>query len=453
MILSDRLIFSQETPDDTLDKKINAYFIDHPKKLIELEKSERKFYDNLSVKKKAKYKKRRWRGHSYAHRVMRDLLYLFQGYWLAYGIEGGKINPARRTLAKEIGVCKRTLDKALNLLKEEGIIDWVSGKKTWETNTYTIKASWVKTNPIAHPGEGFSHPPHIYHKLMIQEKTKKLKWWWTMIYEHRVKDIAHHLLRRSKIFAKKYGKILFEGENKEIFTTWTRSKFDSGGSNGLNKESDSNITDTVRYNHARLERMLEDAEAKKLEEEGPLTPYGLVEILDRFGYAKEIDTAMLHQKKRLINDWDTQPEQVEKVLRHIQRKQLHNHKIKNFWGFFNHLMKDDKVGYHAMRVKEFRDAIDGKRTRLNQGEDTKFIVDAVRDKEQRSKTKISDYLLEKLIRKPAHFARVALEAVDYRMKLSSAKDKKVESPFGLLNSVLKMPSIEAIRANFYYKNA
>ena len=36
--------------------------------------------------------------------------------------------------------------------------------------------------------------------------------------------------------------------------------------------------------------------------------------------------------------------------------------------------------------------------------------------------------LRRLFAKPAHFARTALEAVDYRMKLFGAKDKKVESP-------------------------
>ena len=102
-------------------------------------------------------------------------------------------------------------------------------------------------------------------------------------------------------------------------------------------------------------------------------------------------------------------------------------------------------------MKEFREAIDGKKTRLDKGVDTRFIVDSIRDKEKRSGSKISNYLIEKLIRKPSEFARTALEAVDYRMKLFGAKDKKVESPFGLLNSVLKMPSVEAIRANFYYK--
>ena len=114
-------------------------------------------------------------------------------------------------------------------------------------------------------------------------------------------------------------------------------------------------------NHARLERMFDEAEAQKLEEQGVLLPPEFIEILDRFGYAHELDNAMLHQKKRLANDWNTNPVQVEKVLRHIQRKDLHNHKRKNFWGFFNHLMSDEKVGFHAMRVKEYRDAIDGKK--------------------------------------------------------------------------------------------
>ena len=433
-----------------ISEDIEKHFIENPEKLIELEQSEREHFENLSAKKKAKYKKRRWAGHGYGRRVVRDLAYLLQGYYFAYGIEGKKINPSRKRLAKELGVSVRTLDKAKSILKEMELITWVSGKKTWEPNTY-ILSDHLMTTPIKNPEEGYRHPPHIYHKLMVQEKTKRFKAFWTIIREHRLIDIAHHLLRRSKIFAKKYGKTSFEEKNKESSTIWTRSKFDSGALDPPNEASNSNPSDTMRYNHARLERMLDEAEAKKLEEQGVLLSPEVIEILDRFGYAHELDNAMLHQKKRLANDWNTNPVQVEKVLRHMQRKDLHNHKRKNFWGFFNHLMSEEKVGYNAMRVREYRDAIDGKKTRLDKGADTRFTVDSIRDKERRSKTKISNYLLEKLIRKPSEFARTALEAVDHRMKLFGTKDKKVESPFGLLNSVLKMPSVEAIRANFYYK--
>jgi hypothetical protein len=433
-----------------ISEDIAEYLIDNPQKLIELEQSEHEHFENLSAKKKAKYKKRRWSGHGYDHRVVRDLAYLLQGYYFAYGIEGKKINPSMKRLAKELGVSVRTLDKAKATLKDMDLITWVSGKKTWEPNTY-ILSDYLMTTPIKNPEEGYRHPPHIYHKLMVQEKTKRFKAFWTIIREHRLINIAHHLLRRSKIFAKKCGKTSFEEKNKEFFTTWTRSKFYSGALDPPNEGSDSYVEDTMRYNHAQLERMLDEAETKKLNELGVLLPPEFIEILDRFGYAGELDNAMLHQKKRLANDWNTNPIQVEKVLRHMQRKDLHNHKRKNFWGFFNHLMGEEKVGYHAMRVKEYRKSIDGKNTRLDAGIDTKYIVDSIRDKERRSGTKISNYLLEKLIRKPSEFARTALEAVDHRMKLFGTKDKKVESPFGLLNSVMKMPSVEAIRANFYYK--
>ena len=213
MTITNHLLFSQESQsnlsNDPIDEKITKHFLENPEKLIELEKSEQEHFENLSAKKKAKYKKRRWSGQGYGHRVVRDLAYLLQGYYFAYGIEGRKINPARRTLAKELGVCVRTLDKAKSILKDMGLIDWVSGKKTWEPNTY-ILSNYLMTTPISHPGEEYRHPAHIYHKLMIQEKTKGFKAFWTLIREHRLIDIAHHLLRRSKIIAKKYGKTSFE---------------------------------------------------------------------------------------------------------------------------------------------------------------------------------------------------------------------------------------------------
>ena len=388
-------------------------------------------------------------GHSYGQRAEDAIVYHIACYEAYFG--RGNVRPSRATLGKGLGMHPNTVDKYSAIVEEKHRINVASGKDNWTTNSYQIGDPSDLFNIRTPEYEGFEIPQGIKHGLTRQafkEKCIEVK---NYLFALVKQDFVNNRGTLYKEFAKKYGKSSFEEKNKEFTTTWTRSKFDSGAVDPPNEAQNSSTEDTIRYNHARLERMLDEAEAKKLNELGVLLPPEFIEILDRFGYAGELDTAMLHQKKRLANDWDTNPVQVEKVLRHMQRKQFYNHKIKNFWGFFNHLMSEEKVGYHAMRVRECRDAIDGKKTRLDTGVDTRFIVDSIRDKEKRSKTKISNYLLEKLIRKPSEFARTALEAVDHRMKLFGTKDKKVESPFGLLNSVLKMPSVEAIRANFYYK--
>ena len=389
-------------------------------------------------------------GHSYGQRAEDAIVYLIACYEAYFG--RGNVRPSRATLGKGLDMHTNTIDSYLAFAEEKRRIKVVSGKENWTSNSYQIGDPSDLFNIRTPEYDGFEIPQGIKHGLTRQAFKEKCITVKNYLFALIKLDFVNNRGTLYKEFAKRCGKTSFEEKNKESFTTWTRSKFDSGALDPPNKGSDSYVEDSIRYNHARLERMLDEAEAKKLEEMGILLPPEVIEILDRFGYASELDTAMLHQKKRLTNDWNTNPIQVEKVLRHMQRKDLHNHKRKNFWGFFNHLMSEEQVGYHAMRVKECRDAIDGKRTRLDKGVDTRFIVDSIRDKERRSKTKISNYLLEKIIRKPSHFVRTAFEAVDYRMKLFGTKDKKVESPFGFLNSVLKMPSVEAIRASFFYKN-
>ncbi len=388
-------------------------------------------------------------GHSYGQRAEDAIVYHIACYEAYFG--RGNVRPARATLGKGLDMHTNTIDSYLALAEGKGRIKVVSGKENWTSNSYQLGDPSDLFNIRTPEYEGFDIPRGIKHGLIRQAFKERCIDVKNYLFALIKLDFVNNRFHLYKNFARKYGKTSFEEKNKESSTIWTRSKFDSGALDPPNEASNSNPSDTMRYNHARLERMLDEAEAKKLEEQGVLLSPEVIEILDRFGYTHALDKAMLHQKKRLANNWNTNPVQVEKVLRHMQRKDLHNHKRKNFWGFFNHLMSEEKVGYNAMRVREYRDAIDGKKTRLDKGADTRFTVDSIRDKERRSKTKISNYLLEKLIRKPSEFARTALEAVDHRMKLFGTKDKKVESPFGLLNSVLKMPSVEAIRANFYYK--
>lgn len=162
----------------------------------ELEDSHNEYLDSLPFNKRKRYKARRWRGHSYGSRLIVHVGYLLQCYHFAFGLEGKPINPSKETLAKQVGICVRTLDKALAALKAMDVIDWFSGKKFWETNTYIISQAY-SMKPMRRPKD-FKIPKFLWLKLQYLLKKKQLKSLWPTIYEHILKDIADHLLRREK---------------------------------------------------------------------------------------------------------------------------------------------------------------------------------------------------------------------------------------------------------------
>ena len=178
---------------DNFHEKIHDYFQNHPEKLTELEKQ---VSDDVPIKKQKRYKKRRWIGHSYGINLITHTAYLFQAYHFAYGVEGKPIRPSKATLAKEIGICVRTLDKALKILEDMGVISWKSGRQTWETNTYYL-ADAYKFTPMRKPKD-FKHPRHLWLKQQYLIKKQKLKEFTRTLYEHLLGDIADHLLCKNK---------------------------------------------------------------------------------------------------------------------------------------------------------------------------------------------------------------------------------------------------------------
>ena len=180
----------KQSPED-FQEKVQEFFDSYPEKLADLESS----ISEDKVRKK--YKARRWSGHSYGVNLITHSAYLFQSYHFSYGVEGKLIRPSKATLAKELGICIRTLDKALKILREMGVISWKSGKRTWETNTYYL-ADAYKSTPMRKP-EGFIHPRHLWLKIQYLIKKQKLKEFTRTLYEHIILgDIADYLLRRNK---------------------------------------------------------------------------------------------------------------------------------------------------------------------------------------------------------------------------------------------------------------
>ena len=183
--------------EQDLYEKIAEFCAKNPNLQEALEKSESDYFETLNVKQRKKYKKRRWRGHSYGVRLIIHVAYLLQVYHFAFGLEGKPVNPSKSVLAKQVGICIRTLDKALKILKAMGFLTWKSGKKTWETNTYYI-ADCYKTTPLRRPKD-FEIPRKLWLKQQYLIKKQKFKEFTRVLYEHSLRDIADHLRCREKL--------------------------------------------------------------------------------------------------------------------------------------------------------------------------------------------------------------------------------------------------------------
>ena len=183
--------------EQDLYEKITEFCANNPNLQEALEKSESDHLATLNVKQRKKYKKRRWRGHSYGVRLIIHVAYLLQVYHFAFGLEGKPVNPSKAVLAKQVGICIRTLDKALKILKAMGFVNWKSGKKTWETNTYYITDCY-KTTPMRRP-EDFEIPRKLWLKQQYLIKKQKFKDFTRTLYEHSLRDIADHLRCREKL--------------------------------------------------------------------------------------------------------------------------------------------------------------------------------------------------------------------------------------------------------------
>jgi hypothetical protein len=197
LINSKQLTFKQVSNEEgtleSFESKVEDYCFEHAIAVSKIEQSEENHINSLPIKKRKQYKKRRWKGRSYGHKIIVYTGYLLQCYHFAFSLQGKPINPAKATLAKEVGICIRTLDKALKALVEMDYLAWTSGRKTWETNTYHIHEAY-RGKPMKRP-YGFKIPRAIYLKMQWMLKKKKFKALWNSIYEHIQDDIADHIQR------------------------------------------------------------------------------------------------------------------------------------------------------------------------------------------------------------------------------------------------------------------
>jgi len=123
--------------------------------------------------------------------------------------------------------------------------------------------------------------------------------------------------------------------------------------------------------------------------------------------------------------WAKQPEAlIKKCLKLIKKKQAKGYKFQRFEKFLYHLIQTEGSSFYCLKAKLFRSSIDGQKTRLDDGMDTRDIIDKMRRLEKDTGEKIEEKTLIKLMRYSTHMLKRALEAVEYRMKGVTPKDRQ-----------------------------
>ena len=155
-------------------------------------------------------------------------------------------------------------------------------------------------------------------------------------------------------------------------------------------------------------------------------------LFEAFGFENHLKTLNKHNFMKLLS---YSVDSILKLLRLIDRKLFFDWDLRSFWGFFFHEMK--KVHrphrfarpWFPMLSGEYRDAMDGKETRLKNGIDTSINVEQMQKMENMTKERISERKLERMVRYGTERMKSALNAVGYRMSLGKGglpDDKKEE---------------------------
>lgn len=148
-------------------------------------------------------------------------------------------------------------------------------------------------------------------------------------------------------------------------------------------------------------------------------------LFEKFGYVREFHSAT----KTSRNFWaKNSADLIEKALKLITKKSAKRFRYRSFEKFLYYLLKTEATSFYSMKAQLLRVAIDGNQTRLDEGADTREIVDKIRRLEEETQQKVGEKNLERLVRHPTHLLKRALEAVEYRMKGMIPTDKHTSFP-------------------------
>ena len=273
--------------------------------------------------------------------------------------------------------------------------------------------NWIKTNP---------------KKSKVSKSSKNF-----------FKDITKFSLRSNN---KKYmleqtavcGSLSIEKEEgiSHECCVWEPSKFDSGAF----------LTQTHAKNHFNLinqaQERLETPELirrKALKQE-----YDNFKTCARRGVFRKFGFGKLYDEKMHIGIWrilENEPvEKIAKALNHMQKKVSRgNFRMKNFVGFFTHLMKNpESMGYNIYKAGVYRDAIDGKEkpatTRLLSGHNSAEFVALAKEMEEKTREQVDTKTLGWMLSKGnSQVWLKALQAVKFRRQLDETRcpETKIEN--------------------------
>ena len=214
------------------------------------------------------------------------------------------------------------------------------------------------------------------------------------------------------------------------WSVWVPSAFDSGAL----------FTQTLGKNHFNLinqaQEILETPEYRRRkalkQEYDKFKTCARREVFRVYGFSKQYDKSMHIGIWRIL---EKEPiEKIAKALGHMQKKiSKRKYRMKNFVGFFTHLMKNPgKMGYSAHKAEVYRDAIDGKKTagttKLLSGQACAEFVALAKEIESKTGEKVPLKTLSWMLSKgDSQVWLKAIQAVKFRRNLDEPRKVKTKT--------------------------
>ena len=178
-------------------------------------------------------------------------------------------------------------------------------------------------------------------------------------------------------------------------------------------------------------------------------------IFNKFDFLKQLDSAYKGTIFKLLT---FSLDAIEKLLKLMRKKLSKKWRLRSFWGFFMHEIQKAPVKkrfaktWFPFLAGEYRDAADGKQSKLMDGVDSGVIVQSISKLERETQEIIPENLLERLVRHKTQKLKAALDSICYRMSLGKAelpRDKTADDEDS--NHQKAQPIYEMVKINLHTK--
>ena len=191
--------FQKHFPEDApIPKRINIKAVKVQcvkNRNTQQERIELVFFERLNIKRIERFihesrpgKRRFFKGRSFKKVLHDPLLWIMKSFDLAFK---GKVNPSFQTIADISKVHRNTCIKYLQNHREMGVIDWDSGKKTYETNTYHLCEAYREL--IIPRPKNVTLPGWLHYAIMRLIFIEK-GWYKQKLINHISRENVHHKL-------------------------------------------------------------------------------------------------------------------------------------------------------------------------------------------------------------------------------------------------------------------